>query len=509
MRPYHSVSLTALLISSAVYAQPGTLDPSFGDEGVVSLYYNNENTLPMDLAVLPDGRIMAVSMVHNDGRDIALTRLHPDGSLDGSFGTDGVVQVGLVTAADETPRDMHLLDDGRMIVAGTLDQDFFVTRLNADGSVDPTFGNDGHIRMDHLTGAVDYFGSMVVRPTGEIVVSNSCSPDFSNGYGIVVQYTADGILDPSFGSNGVLIIDHIDPWDEGLQSMVLAIDGSLVIVGNTFNTTNDEIHVYRVTPGGILDPNFSDDGIVALQVGDDQDQNGPVMVRSDGRILTMGTTLVEGLNHLFMAYLEADGSLDTDFGTNGVWISPTLQAGPGVLIPLAAGGYLVSGSHFTGTGSQIMVARFTDEDLLDPTFGEGGLALFQIGGEFAQEGAGDLVFAGNGNYLVNASTGVGFAGTSTHVILSLRSGQMTSIHETEQAGPTLFPNPASKEVIITEAVGYDKLHLVDTNGRTIVTRSINAQGPLRLAIGHLPPGPYVLKLSGGSRAALTRHLVVE
>ena len=126
----------------------GTRDLTFGLGGVAESNLNWAFTYATDVAVQPDNRIVVTAGQSDSGSpDFAIERYNPDGTLDSTFGNAGTSRVDVGTS--EFLYSVELQSDGKITVAGTSrDFDwtymqFRVVRLNANGSVDPSFGNDG------------------------------------------------------------------------------------------------------------------------------------------------------------------------------------------------------------------------------------------------------------------------------------------------------------------------------------------------------------------------------
>ena len=149
--------------SQAAAAGPGALDPLFGadggqdgtPDGVVGLSLGAGNERAEAVAVQKDGKIVVVGSSSSTGktRNIVIQRLNPNGSLDKSFGADGgqdgtpdgVVSLDLGDSSDEG-RAVAIQPDGKIVIAGNskaASSNLIVARLNANGSLDKSFGVDG------------------------------------------------------------------------------------------------------------------------------------------------------------------------------------------------------------------------------------------------------------------------------------------------------------------------------------------------------------------------------
>src|SRR5215208_4034560 len=176
-----TVVVLSLAVPSRAGAAPGDLDPSFGGGAgwvrTLEVRDTSNNYLPggaEDVVIQPDGRIVVTGSVI-DGRSnryFAALRYLPDGSLDGSFGSGGLVVADL--GAFEDARAVALQRDGKIVVAGETDCEtarcFAAMRLNPDGSPDPTFGAGGVVRVPFYLHAA-WANDVAIDGAGRIVMA--------------------------------------------------------------------------------------------------------------------------------------------------------------------------------------------------------------------------------------------------------------------------------------------------------------------------------------------------
>ena len=114
----------------------GKRDPSFGEQGVVSTHVKGTlNSSAGGVAIDADGRVVVIG---HGSSPLAVLRYLDDGSLDPSFGEGGVV----TTEEVGTLKAVAVHTDGRIVLAGSTGK---LTRLMPDGEIDPTFGSDGWV----------------------------------------------------------------------------------------------------------------------------------------------------------------------------------------------------------------------------------------------------------------------------------------------------------------------------------------------------------------------------
>src|SRR5437773_237131 len=201
-RPTLSVFLWAAVLTMplAACANPGDLDPSFGTGGKVTTP-SGSNGYINALVLQPDGKLVAAGYTQNNGSnsDFALVRYNADGSLDGSFGTDGIVTTLIQNGGFFEA--VVLQPDGKLVAAGVGGGHFALVRYNADGSLDGTFGTGGKV-ITPIGSFADMAYALVLQPDGKLVAAGSTS----NGSWAfaLVRYNADGSLDGSFGTGGTV-----------------------------------------------------------------------------------------------------------------------------------------------------------------------------------------------------------------------------------------------------------------------------------------------------------------
>ncbi len=211
----------------------GTLDVHFGADGMVttnldSYYYGNS------VAIQSDGKIVMAGRVYID---VALIRYNADGSLDPSFAGDGIVTTNL--GARGYGNSVAIQSDGKIVVAGTSNENLYVVRYNADGSLDTSFGGgDGIVTMD--LGGDEYGNSVAIQSDGKIVVVGTADGNFC-----VLRYTADGILDPRFGGGDGIVTLNWGNHDLGF-SVAIQSDGNIVVAGSVETGSSEDFALVRL-----------------------------------------------------------------------------------------------------------------------------------------------------------------------------------------------------------------------------------------------------------------------
>ncbi|HEV7865822.1 MAG TPA: delta-60 repeat domain-containing protein, partial [Acidimicrobiia bacterium] len=156
-------------------AAPGSLDATFGADGAFRTNLGGTYDWAYATAIQPDGRILAAGVSDARGTyDFALARYTSTDSLDPTFGQGGVVLTDFGQSYDWAYA-LALQPDGKILVAGVSDasgsKDIALARFGPNGTLDRSFGRGGLVteRMRSLT--TDIIHGIVVQPDGKIVVA--------------------------------------------------------------------------------------------------------------------------------------------------------------------------------------------------------------------------------------------------------------------------------------------------------------------------------------------------
>ncbi len=308
--------LATLTLISLGEGAPGDLDPTFGVGGKVTTDFGGLNDGARALVQQPDGKLVAAGQAEAGDFDFALARYLPDGSLDPTFGTGGMVTTDFGTF----PFAAALVQqaDGKLVAGGPTDAggccDFALVRYLSDGSLDPTFGVGGKVTTDF--GGFEAAAALVQQPDGKLVAAglstagSAPATDFA-----LARYLPDGSLDPTFGVGGKVTTDF---EGGGASALVLQPDGKLVAAGNSRLTgLVSDFALARYLSDGSLDPTFGVGGKVTTDFGG-FDRIAALILQSDGKLVAGGNSgSGSGLPSFALVRYLPDGSLDPTFGVGG------------------------------------------------------------------------------------------------------------------------------------------------------------------------------------------------
>ncbi len=159
------------------YNPDGTLDSTFGGDGKTTTNFSDGDDWASAVAIQADGRIVVAGSSHASG--FALARYNPDGTLDSSFGGDGVTTTE-VTPGLDAASGVVIQADGKIVAAGSgLDAMFAVARYNPDGALDTTFSSDGMTTTDFSPGYDVAYGVGIQADSKIVVAGTADASDFA------------------------------------------------------------------------------------------------------------------------------------------------------------------------------------------------------------------------------------------------------------------------------------------------------------------------------------------
>jgi uncharacterized delta-60 repeat protein len=351
------------------YEKDGTLDVGFGTNGAYIYDGGYGNDGGYAIAVQSDNEILVAGDTSNGSdSDVIVLRLDTDGNLDPNFGSDGIYTYDSGNGSDSAV-DLLVQSDGRIVVCGSssngMDNNILVVRLNANGTPDITFGTNGLTVYD-VGNSHDFGSRLTVQNDGKILVTGS-SYNGSDHDIIVARFNVNGTLDTTFGTGGIVLYDGGD-YDRG-YGIDTSSNGDILVTGLQTkpdpNITDYDIPVICFDSNGVLDTSFGNNGIVLFD-GGNREECYSLVVQNDDTILVAGhsgnsTAGPSDWNLVVLKY-NPNGTLDTTFGSNGVYqYNPTGNTEWGYGLALQTDGKIVvTGQAHNGMDDDVIVLRLTN-----------------------------------------------------------------------------------------------------------------------------------------------------
>ncbi|HYY43019.1 MAG TPA: hypothetical protein VE775_09825, partial [Pyrinomonadaceae bacterium] len=360
----------------ARYNTNGALDTSFDTDGKVLTDSSGGrfNLGALAVALQTDGKIVAAGDDNaSSQRDFGVMRYNTNGSLDTSFGTGGIVTTDF-PLNDDSITALLTQSDGKLVAVGrndlririinTQNPNFQLARYNTDGSLDTTFGTGGIVSTNFSTDSDDFAFAGALQSDGKIIAAGQTGAQFSqipsaDTSFALARYNPNGSLDTTFGTGGLVTVDFGTGHDVAF-GVAVQPDGKIVVVGTNFN----DFLIARLNANGSLDTSFDTDGKVTTDFAGGSDSANAVLIQPDAKIVAAGSAAGD----FALARYNADGSLDTSFDGDGK-VTTDFSGGADAISGLVrqSDGKLVAagGATLPGTNSDFALARYNTDGSLD------------------------------------------------------------------------------------------------------------------------------------------------
>lgn len=357
--------------------------------------------MPAELAVAPGDRVVVAGSTGARGGSIAVTRLQPDLALDATFSGDGRVttDAGPREASDDHLHAAVRLNDGRLVVGGSTDagdgdSDFLLVGLLDDGSLDRSFGEEGIVVTD--LGRDEEVRDLTVDEGGRILAVGEAGGETLDI--AMARYGPNGSLDTAFANDGTYVHPNARLW-EGAHAVALDKAGRIVVCGPSYRAEdeysqpleNSNLAMWRFTADGDPDRSFGSGGVVKRGIGTrnyPDDHATDVKISTDGKILLLGeigAAYEPGSYGAGLLRFDGGGDLDRSFGEQGL---VELPAGYGTALELQRDGRLL-------TAGSRGVVRLLRDGAPDASFADDGeLEIAGVWSEVRQRRDGNIVLFG-------------------------------------------------------------------------------------------------------------------
>ncbi|MEO8647192.1 hypothetical protein [Pseudomonas sp.] len=407
----------------------GTLDPSFGTNGVVSTpFHDVVGSIPNAVLPLPGNQLLVVlGTTITQQTSTKVARLHEDGSLDMLFGRNGIVEIPFADGTWFAPRNLHPQANGGWLITGTAEhpdrgEELAVVRQLQDGRLDTSFGKkkDGKVLINIpellgpeagataklmtqrlpgnqsvkvSEGAQDAGVSVVNQADGKILLVSTVLFAFNFLRGIVLRLNQDGSLDETFAGKGFLLVEEkkISHYWNYASGVAVQEDGKVLVCGDFARENEGEwpdAYVIRYDQSGNVDKDYGEnkDGLVTIDDADQWLEFSSITLRPDGGMIATGVAEAGLKRKGLIIALNPSGSFNrvfndglpliSDFPEHGAsWRRSAFQKDHqgNVLAIIVAG---QGGGDSLGDKSSLITARYRLDGKLDTTFGADGWVEF-------------------------------------------------------------------------------------------------------------------------------------
>lgn len=425
MKKLHTILLFVCTCFGA-NGQVTQLDLNFNSTGILALNHAGGKDVAVTALARPNGKSLEIGYSYFDNRTpalilttVSIVQFDLNGHPDPGFGNNGVVVLDQLKT-DANAADAVLQADGKLLVTGkylnsTAGPHHYVARLNEDGSLDSSFGVNG-IAGHPDPNLVVWGTCLAIQPDGKIVMAGSKYTFVPPGSGYnelaIIRFNSDGTVDNSFGIGGLAVGNFAN----SAQAVAVWTDGSIYVGGDQYSWK-----LARYSPNGFLDNSFGIGGLATEEFGGiDQ-----ILVQPSGKIVVSGPKYSQFYG--FIDRFNLDGSKDITFENAGIiqnqgWLTgmalsndgkivvgaenvidrkmrifrywpdgqldisydkeiplPSTAFFPFSLSLLPSGEIILGGESDDSSYPDFCLMRLTDSLTVDTHYGQGGLAVKNIG----------------------------------------------------------------------------------------------------------------------------------
>ncbi len=272
--------------------------------------------------------------------------------------------------------------DGRIIAAGNGKLNGIshnvLMRFMKNGIIDSSYGINGVVSDTFPNTTTNQLHGVVLQNDGKLITAG-IADSVSKRYVVLARYETNGTPDVSFGINGKVMINMVSA---SILAVALQSDGKIVAAGSNAG----EFAVYRFNQNGSIDNSFGSGGMALTAIGTlPYDAAKAILIQPDGKIVAGGDSYQSLYYLATLVRYNADGSLDASFGTGGITVTSvqgyydeinhlSLQ-GNGKIVATGTTTY----DAFGTTQNSFMALRYDANGILDAAFGNAGMLIASIG----------------------------------------------------------------------------------------------------------------------------------
>ncbi|MEP6793917.1 MAG: hypothetical protein ABJB16_06295 [Saprospiraceae bacterium] len=270
------------------------------------------------------------------------------------------------------------------------------------GLLDPTFGDNGIVIRDLAFGQSDFLNAIAIQQDQKILAGGNIGTGSASDF-VAVRFLTDGSPDYEFGVNGLAIIDF-DGMPSSCNAIAVQEDGKIVLAGQVTNNNATDFAVARLNTDGSPDTTFSHDGKVITDLSTAFEYPNTVLLQKDGKIIAAGKLESKTFSDFAAVRYLANGDLDPDFGVQGIVITSLRsedEVSCGVI--QSDGKIILAGFSSVNAKGDFAMVRYLEDGTIDKSFGTDGKVLTDLQGTGGSDFASSMVMDPDGNLVLAGS----------------------------------------------------------------------------------------------------------
>lgn len=512
------------------YKTNGTLDSTFGTNGISTSFKSYSYAGPADIELLSDSSIIAVStMASQFGYQMVAVKYQSNGRVDSSFGVVGAVSTsfGLYDCGASCVR---ILPGNKILMAGSGTQNMITNRnaallqLLPSGVRDSTFGVNGAVITD-FDSLDDHYAQIAIQPDGKIIAAGMTG--YINSSFAMARYHANGKIDSSFGTNGLVVNNMSVSYSDYIMDIFLQADGKIVFAARTdnnvqspYNSSPIDFIVGRYLPNGTFDSTFGTNGITKTTFGTFNTAISKIAYAPGNKVMAVGggfDNTLQTSDMLVARYFLGPDTTPVACVNTSYSFTETVCKGDV---------YVFNGNNLTATGV------YTDtipnsggcDSVMQLTLVIDTIKYTINPGTPAQVVAMTVSAAADSYQWLNCSTGLPVPNATDSTWYFTEAGQYRCIitkglctdttacvtvsvvnsmaHLTDNI--TLYPNPTTQQITITHYSTTPVNVFIANAAGQVVQSFIAAEATTVYDVSTLPKGIYTVTLSGHNLYAVKK-----
>jgi uncharacterized delta-60 repeat protein len=426
--------LFIIFISFNAFSQNINLDSSFGTNGISVL--DRINTVGSTMELQTDGKILISGFIESTSTTF-IARINVDGTLDTSFGNNGYFEISGESLFLDP---INILSDNNVLVG--LNSPDKIIKLNSNGSIDTSFGTNGEADLSSLT---TDFRSILIESDNSILAI---------GFNHIIKLLPNGTIDTSYGTNGKL--------DTSISNSIYAGDNNILsIIANTGGTGLYKL--IKKDANGNLITTFGTNGEVDITDLDTEDLGFGLFIDNNGKIIVITSRETQ----LRVTRYLVNGQIDISFAQNGNLID---NNNPPRLLDFKANGNKLLFTGVTNTTQSplnLYISQYNENGTIDTSFNTNGIFIENT--NTAEEFSDNIYLLNNGNILVSGA----YFNESEKYFVARYSTSTLSVNEIDEKIEIVFQNPIENELNIYSQTKIKRISLINSSGSIIKNSESN------------------------------------
>jgi len=458
--------ILALLWSYSSYSQNGTLDTTFGTDGITITDFFNGTDYPLAIAQQTDNKFIVTGLVEDGSEQFhALTRYTENGILDTTFGDDGKILIDYDSSYNGF-NQVKIQSDGNILVSGRVsNNEVIISRFSNTGDADTSFGTNGTIYINTLFDDVNFFAVKLLDNDQVLVYGHT---NTNNQFTLnMTRLMPDGTIDTTFGTNGLSQNTFTETLTT-IDNVTVQDTGDIIITASKFEASASKykLALYKCLNDGSIDTSFGGNGsIFTDELG--SYFNSETQIAPNNNIIIMYSA-VDVTTNSYQSYLmrfTPNGTEDTSFGTNGKLAFAQEAFEPTTIIVEANSNIVVGGNIFNNDGDKsFSMHSYKGDGTLQNSFSAQDAAEFE---------ATDILLQDD-NKLVSIGFTPWYEGDEDFALVRFNE-ETLSTNENAATNTMIYPNPSKGIINISNIEPNSYFTITDIAGKIIKTGLLDPQ----------------------------------